>query len=115
MRPARYRWDIMFWNRAIETIRPEELADLQLKRLKWALRQAQEVGLYQRKFREAGISPDDIRTLDDVEKLPFTYKKELQAGYPFGLFAVPMREHAPGPGHTWSSRYFIFSRASLLA
>ena len=59
----------MFWNRAIETIRPEELADLQLKRLKWALRQAQEVGLYQRKFREAGISPDDIRTLDDVEKL----------------------------------------------
>ena len=82
----------MFWNRAIETIRPEELADLQLKRLKWALRQAQEVGLYQRKFREAGISPDDIRTLDDVEKLPFTYKKELQAGYPFGLFAVPMRE-----------------------
>ena len=82
----------MFWNRAIETIRPEELADLQLKRLKWALRQAQEVGLYQRKFREAGISPDDIRTLDDVEKLPFTYKKELQAGYPFGLFAVPMKE-----------------------
>jgi len=82
----------MFWNRAIETIRPEELADLQLKRLKWALRQAQEVGLYRRKFREAGISPDDIRTLDDVEKLPFTYKKELQAGYPFGLFAVPMRE-----------------------
>ena len=82
----------MFWNRAIETIRPEELADLQLKRLKWALRQAQEVGLYRRKFREAGISPDDIRTLDDVEKLPFTYKKELQAGYPFGLFAVPMKE-----------------------
>ncbi|HNV39398.1 MAG TPA: phenylacetate--CoA ligase [Methanoculleus sp.] len=82
----------MFWNRAMETIRPEELAALQLKRLKWTLRQAQEVGLYQKKFKEAGISPDDIRTLDDVEKLPFTYKKELQAGYPFGLFAVPLKE-----------------------
>jgi phenylacetate-CoA ligase len=82
----------MFWNRAMETIRPEELADLQLKRLKWTLRQAQEVGLYQRKFKEAGVSPDDIETLDDVEKLPFTYKKELQAGYPFGLFAVRLKE-----------------------
>ena len=76
----------------METIRPEELADLQLKRLKWTLRQAQEVGLYQRKFKEAGVSPDDIKTLDDVEKLPFTYKKELQAGYPFGLFAVCLKE-----------------------
>ena len=84
----------MFWNREMETIRPDELADLQLKRLKWSLAQAQKVGLYQRKFKEAGISPDDIRTLDDVEKLPFTYKKELQAGYPFGLFAVPMKEIA---------------------
>ena len=82
----------MFWNRAMETIRPDELADLQLKRLKWSLHQAQKVGLYQRKFREAGVSPDDIRTLDDVQKLPFTYKPELQAGYPFGLFAVPLKE-----------------------
>ena len=76
----------------METIRSSELADLQLKRLKWSLAQAQKVGLYQRKLKEAGISPDDIKTLDDVEKLPFTYKKELQAGYPFGLFAVPLKE-----------------------
>jgi phenylacetate-CoA ligase len=82
----------MFWNRAMETIRPDELADLQLKRLKASLHQAQKVGLYQRKFKEAGISPEDIRTLDDVQKLPFTYKQELRAGYPFGLFAVPMKE-----------------------
>ncbi|MDN7012274.1 phenylacetate--CoA ligase [Methanoculleus sp. FWC-SCC3] len=82
----------MFWNREMETIRPDELADLQLKRLKWSLAQAQKVGLYQRKLKDASVSPDDIRTLDDVEKLPFTYKKELQAGYPFGLFAVPLKE-----------------------
>nr|WP_303715726.1 phenylacetate--CoA ligase [Methanoculleus marisnigri] len=82
----------MFWNRAMETIRPDELADLQLKRLKWSLHQAQKVGLYQRKLKEAGVASDDIRTLDDVQKLPFTYKQELRAGYPFGLFAVPLKE-----------------------
>lgn len=82
----------MFWNKAVETIQPEELADLQLRRFKWTLLQAQKVGLYKRKFEEAGISPNDIRTLDDVEKLPFTHKQELQAGYPFGLLAVPLRE-----------------------
>lgn len=76
----------------METIRPDELADLQLKRLKWSLHQAQKVGLYQRKFKEAGVSPEEIRTLDDVQKLPFTYKQELRAGYPFGLFAVPIKE-----------------------
>ena len=76
----------------METIRPNELADLQLKRLKWSLHQAQNVGLYQRKLKEAGVSPDDVRTLDDIEKLPFTNKKELQAGYPFGLFATPLKE-----------------------
>ncbi len=76
----------------METIRPDELADLQLKRLKWSLHQAQKVGLYQRKLKEAGVASDDIRTLDDVQKLPFTYKQELRAGYPFGLFAVPLKE-----------------------
>jgi len=76
----------------METIRPDELADLQLKRLKESLHQAQKVGLYQRKLKEAGVASDDIRTLDDVQKLPFTYKQELRAGYPFGLFAVPLKE-----------------------
>lgn len=76
----------------METIRPDELADLQLKRLKWSLHQAQKVGLYQRKLKEAGVASDDIRTLDDVQKLPFTCKQELRAGYPFGLFAVPLKE-----------------------
>ncbi|RXE55896.1 phenylacetate--CoA ligase [Methanoculleus taiwanensis] len=82
----------MFWNKAMETISAGDLEALQLKRLKWTLRQTQQVSLYQKKMKEAGITPDDIRSLDDLQKIPFTTKKDLQAGYPFGLLAVPKRE-----------------------
>ncbi len=76
----------------METISAGDLELLQLKRLKWTLRQTQQVELYRRKMKEAGVVPDDIRSLDDLQKIPFTTKKDLQAGYPFGLFAVPQRE-----------------------
>lgn len=76
----------------METISAGDLEALQLKRLKWTLRQTQQVSLYQKKMKEAGITPDDIRSLDDLQKIPFTTKKDLQAGYPFGLLAVPKRE-----------------------
>ncbi|MDY0045071.1 MAG: phenylacetate--CoA ligase, partial [Syntrophales bacterium] len=48
------------------------------------------VGFYRNAFDEAGVTPDDIKTLDDIRRLPFTTKKDLQDNYPFGLFAVPM-------------------------
>ena len=66
---------------------------LQLERLQWTVRHAYEnVPLYTRKFDEAGVAPDDIRTLDDVQRLPFTTKDDLRQTYPFGMFAVPMAE-----------------------
>jgi phenylacetate-CoA ligase len=82
----------MFWNKAMETISAADLEALQLKRLKWTLHQTQNVALYRNKLKEAGVAPGDIKTLEDAAKLPFTTKKELQAGYPFGLFAVPLRQ-----------------------
>ncbi|KUG19948.1 MAG: phenylacetate--CoA ligase [Methanomicrobiaceae archaeon] len=82
----------MFWNEAMETIPAEELEALQFRRLKWTLRQVQEVGFYRNRLQDAGVRPDDIRSLEDIQKLPFTYKKDLQAGYPFGFLAVPKRE-----------------------
>ncbi len=82
----------MFWNKAMETIGGEDLATLQLKRLKWTLHQTQKVDFYRRRFKEAGVRPEDIRRLDDVERLPFTYKRDLQKGYPFGFFAVPLNK-----------------------
>jgi len=82
----------MFWNKAMETIRAGDLQELQLKRLKWTLHQTQQVDFYKKRLKEAGVRPEDIRSLDDVEKLPFTYKKDLRGGYPFGLFAVPLKQ-----------------------
>ena len=71
----------------------ERLRALQLERLQGTVRHAYEnVALYRRKFDEAGVGPDDIRSLDDIRLLPFTTKADLRETYPFGMFAVPMSE-----------------------
>ncbi|MDQ0647513.1 phenylacetate-CoA ligase [Microbacterium natoriense] len=71
----------------------ETLVELQLQRLQWTVHHAYEnVPLYRRKFDEHGVHPDDIRTLDDVSRLPFTTKADLRETYPFGMFAVPMAD-----------------------
>ncbi|WP_137843316.1 phenylacetate--CoA ligase PaaK [Microbacterium sp. 2FI] len=81
------------------TLDPEERLDrpaleaLQLERLQWTVHHAYaQVPLYTRKLDEAGVTPDDIRTLSDIVKLPFTTKEDLRSTYPFGMFAVPMTE-----------------------
>ncbi|MEX1078559.1 MAG: phenylacetate--CoA ligase PaaK [Homoserinimonas sp.] len=74
-----------------ERMSRDELQALQLTRLQQTVRHAYaNVPLYTRKFDAAGVHPDDIRTLDDVVKLPFTTKDDLRQSYPFGMFAVPM-------------------------
>ncbi|WP_349885683.1 phenylacetate--CoA ligase PaaK [Microbacterium sp. WHRI 7836] len=80
---------------AEERMSPDEIAALQLGRLQQTVRHAYaNVPLYTRKFDEAGVHPDDIRTLDDVRLLPFTTKADLRETYPFGMFAVPMSDVA---------------------
>jgi len=83
----------------IERASRDELQALQLERLKWSLRHAYDnVPHYRRAFDEAGVHPDDLKTLADLAKFPFTEKKTLRDNYPFGLFAVPrervVRVHA---------------------
>jgi phenylacetate-CoA ligase len=83
----------------IETASRDELQALQLQRLKWSLRHAYDnVAHYKAAFDAAGIHPEDLRTLADLAKFPFTDKKTLRDNYPFGLFAVPrekvVRVHA---------------------
>ncbi|MCX8098225.1 MAG: phenylacetate--CoA ligase [Casimicrobiaceae bacterium] len=74
----------------IETASRDEIAALQLERLRWTLAHAYEnVPHYRRKFEAAGVHPSDLRTLEDLAKFPFTTKDDLRATYPFGLFAVP--------------------------
>lgn len=75
---------------AIEHASRDELAALQLKRLRATLRHAYEnVPAYRAKFDAAGVHPDDCKTLADLAKFPFTTKADLRDNYPFGMFAVP--------------------------
>jgi phenylacetate-CoA ligase len=76
------------------TIKTEkELQDLQLKGLKWTVNHAyQGSDFYRRRFDEAGVKPDTIRSLDDMERLPFSAAKDLQDGYPFPLRSVPFQD-----------------------
>ncbi len=75
---------------AIETASRDELQALQLERLRWSLRHAYDnVPHYRRAFDEKGVHPDDLKTLSDLAKFPFTGKDDLRQNYPFGMFAVP--------------------------
>ena len=83
----------------IEVASRDEIQALQLDRLKWSLRHAYDnVPMYKQRFDAAGVHPDDLKSLSDLAKFPFTYKNDLRDHYPFGLFAVPreriMRLHA---------------------
>jgi phenylacetate-CoA ligase len=74
----------------IEKASRDEIAALQLDRLKWSLRHAYEnVAAYRKKFDAAGVQLDDLRSLEDLARFPFTTKQDLRENYPFGMFAVP--------------------------
>lgn len=83
----------------IETASRDEIASLQLDRLRWTLHHAYEnVPHYRRAFDAKGVHPDDLHSLGDLAKFPFTAKSDLRDNYPFGMFAVPreriVRVHA---------------------
>jgi phenylacetate-CoA ligase len=71
----------------------EELAEIQLKGLQWTVNHAYNGSeFYRRKLQSAGVEPQDIKTLDDLKRLPFTTSKDLAEGYPFPLLCVPMSQ-----------------------
>ena len=77
----------------IETIDRKALREMQLERLKHIVRYAYEnVPMYRRRFDEIGLRPEHIRTLKDIERIPYTTKDDLRENYPFGMFAVPMKQ-----------------------
>ncbi|MEI8173827.1 MAG: phenylacetate--CoA ligase [Deltaproteobacteria bacterium] len=81
----------MIYNEEFETLPREVLETLQLKRLQQVVQRVYHtVGFYRTAFDKAGVKPDDIKTLSDLRRLPFTTKQDLKDNYPFGLFAVPM-------------------------
>jgi phenylacetate-CoA ligase len=79
----------------IETASRDEIATLQLQRLRWTLRHAYDnVLFYRRRFDEAGVHPEDCRELADLANYPFTVKQDFRDNYPFGLLAVPREQVA---------------------
>ncbi|RJX28907.1 MAG: phenylacetate--CoA ligase family protein [Desulfurivibrio sp.] len=83
----------MYWDKAKECMPREDLEQLQLERLQSTLyRVATHVPFYRKKFKELAIDPDGFRSLEELRKLPFTTKDVLRNNYPYGLFAVPLRD-----------------------
>lgn len=80
------------WDPLHECLERADLQRLQLERLRATLERVAKVPCYQEKFRQAGVGPGDIHTLEDLVKLPFTTKEDLRQNYPYGMFAVPMRD-----------------------
>ena len=80
------------WNKNIETMPREQLRALQSERLvRQVKRMYENVPLFRQRMEEAGLAPEDIHGVDDLTKLPFSYKKDLRDCYPYGLFAEPMK------------------------
>jgi phenylacetate-CoA ligase len=83
----------MIWEPKYEAMDREELRHLQLERLQSTLtRVSRNVPYYRRVFADMGVEPDDILSLSDLSRLPFTTKEVLRDNYPYGMFAVPLRE-----------------------
>lgn len=78
-------------NKEIETMPREELKKLQSERLVWQVKRMYErVECFRNRMDEKGLKPEDIKGIEDLHKLPFSYKKDLRDYYPYGLFAEPM-------------------------
>jgi phenylacetate-CoA ligase len=83
----------MIWNREIECLARRDMHALQSEKLVELVKKVYEcVPFYKKRMDEMGVTPSDIKSIDDISKLPFTYKSDLRDHYPFNLFAAPMKD-----------------------
>ena len=83
----------MYWNPVVEKMSKGELQELQEKKLRQTVEFAYRYSEFYRKlYDQAGVKPEDIKSLEDLEKLPFVKKQDLRDNYPFGMFAVPLSQ-----------------------
>jgi len=83
----------MIWDKEIECMERGEMRKLQGERLRSVVERVyNNVPFYKKKMQEAGVTPDDIKSIDDIVKLPFTVKQDLRDNYPFDMMATPMSE-----------------------
>ena len=107
----------MYWDQKNETLDRSALERLQLKRLQDTVqRVAEQVSFYRLKFAELHFKPDDIKSLADLRRLPFTTSADLRENYPTGLLAVPydatLRLHTSS-GTTGKPKALFFSRQDV--
>lgn len=82
-----------YWNHTYECMSREEMTRVQNQRLNSIVQRVyHNVPFYRNKMQLLGVEPGDIKSIDDLKKLPFTYKQDLRDNYPYGLFSVPMSE-----------------------
>jgi phenylacetate-CoA ligase len=81
-----------FFDEKMETMTRAQIEALQLERLQTTVQHCMNSPFYRKRFEEAGLKPEDIKTLDDIRRIPFTTKQDLRDTYPFGMASVPLRE-----------------------
>ncbi len=83
----------MYWNKELECMNREQMRALQSRKLQATVKKVYEnVPFYKKAFDEKGVRPEDIKSVEDLKRLPFTLKTDLRDNYPFGLFAAPQEE-----------------------
>lgn len=81
-----------FFNPEMETLSREEIETLQLERLQATVKHCMNSPFYKKRFEENNLKPEDIKSLDDLKKIPFTTKQDLRDTYPFGIASVPLEK-----------------------
>ena len=81
-----------YWNEEFETMPRPKLEQFQLERLQKTLELASNIPFYQKSFKEKGLKFDCVKSLQDLQKLPFTTKDDLRDNYPFGMCAIPLKD-----------------------
>ena len=83
----------MYWNKPMETMDRDQMSELQSARLIQQVRRAyRQVPFYREQLQKSGMLPEEIRTIEDIDKMPFITKQDMRDNYPYGLFAVPLAE-----------------------
>lgn len=82
----------MYLHKELETLTRPEIEALQLERLQKTVRHCMNSPFYKKRFEENGLTPDSIKSLDDLKKIPFTTKQDLRDNYPFGIASVPLEK-----------------------
>ena len=107
----------MIFNKEIETLSSEKLKILQSERLKKLVEYTNaNSSFYKNKYKESGVSPADIRSIEDIQKLPFTAKDDMRDNYPFGMFSAPPEETAEihvSSGTTGNPTLMGYSKSDL--